>query len=160
MARTRRFLPIAAVIATVVAGCGGDAPVLTHAQLVAKADPICASASRRRSQATALLGGRASSLSSITLAGFETTAPGVAAYESEAVSKLRQLRAPAFLARDWQSMLAGLQRLANDTALLGKYAKKKNVAAVQRVLAGSRSTRTQLLAIANRDGFVNCGRHD
>jgi hypothetical protein len=84
----------------------------------------------------------------------------VSAYESEAVAKLRQLSAPASLSSDWQTMLAGLQKLAKATGQLGVYAKEKNVAAGEKLLASSKVTREQLLVIAGRDGFSHCGRAD
>ncbi len=157
--KLRFLLPLAAVLAT---GCGGtgSTKTLTRAQLIAQADPICASASAKRKEARARLGKAASFASPQALTTIAKTAPGLAAYEREAVSKLGRLNAPTSLAHDWQSMLAGLQRLANDTAQLGAYAKEKNVKQAEKLTSGSESTRKQLLAIAGRDGFKNCGYAD
>lgn len=154
--KLRFLLPLVAVV---IAGCGST-KTLTRAQLVAKADPICASASAERAKANARLGAATSLAGPKVLATLAETAPTVAAYESQGIAKLRKLNAPASLAHDWQSMLAGLQKLANDTAQLGAYAKEKDLAEAERLLASSKSTRKQLLVIAVRDGFTNCGRAD
>jgi hypothetical protein len=155
----RRFL--LPLVALVLAGCGG-AQALPSAQrkLIAAADPICASASIKRAEANARLGNATSLADPKVFKVLTETAPGVAAYEREAVAKLRKLSAPASLANDWQSMLTGLQNLAQATAQLGVYAKEKNIAAAEKIVASSKVTREQLLVIATRDGFADCGRAD
>ena len=157
----RRRLLLLPLVGLLAAGCGSSQH-LTPAQskLVAEADPICASASARRAQANARLHGVTSLSNPQTLQVLASTASGVAAYESAAVTKLRKLSAPPSYAKEWQTMLTGLQQLANDTAQLGVYAKAKNVAAAERLDDGTQSVRSQLLAIASRDGFKSCGRND
>jgi hypothetical protein len=155
MAHKLRFLlPLVAVLA---AGCGST-QTLTRAQLVARADPICASASAKREAANATLGHATSLASPPTLEALAKTAPALGTYESQVVSRLRQLNAPASLAGDWKSMLAGLQQLANDTVRLGAYAKEKNVTGGEKLIASSKNTRRQILTIAIRDGLGPCGR--
>jgi len=161
--RRRSLLPVlAAALAAAPAGCGGTstAHTLTRAQLIARADPICASASEERAKANARLRGATSLSSPQTLATLAETASSVAVYENQGIATLRKLSAPASLARDWRSMLAGLQQLANATAQLGTYAKEKNVKAAEQLLTSTSSTRAQLLVLANRDGFRSCGRND
>ena len=171
MTHKRRILvPLLAVI---LAGCGGSqtltgphtaagAHAISGAQkeLIAKADPICAKASAKRAAANASLGTGASLSSPKTLFAIAQTGPGVAAAEKQAVAKLRELKAPASLEHDWQTLLAGLQTLARATAKLTAYAKENNPQGAKELVAGTQSTRTQLLAIATRDGFTNCGRND
>lgn len=159
MSHKRRFL--LPVVVVVLAGCGGTQSLPSgQRKLIAEADPICASASAKRAEANGKLGTVTSLSSPTVLKTIAQTAPGVSAYENEAVSKLRQLSAPASIATDWQTMLAGLQQLAKATGQLGVYAKAKNVTAAEKLLASSKTTREQLLAIAARDGFTNCGRND
>jgi ABC-type Fe3+-hydroxamate transport system substrate-binding protein len=159
---SRSLLSVLTVlVAVLISGCGG-AKSLPPAQskLIAEADPICASASAKRAEANKRLGGVTSLSSPTTLASIAETAPGVSTYENEAVAKLRKLTAPTSIATDWQSMLAGLQQLAKATGQLGAYAKEKNVTAAEKLLTSTKATREQLLTIATRDGFANCGRAD
>jgi hypothetical protein len=156
-----RTAVLLSLVAVLLAGCGSTqtAPA-PQRKLIAEADPICASASAKRAEANKRLGGVTSLSSPKTLASIAETAPGVSTYENEAVAKLRQLTAPASIATDWQSMLAGLRQLAKATGQLGTYAKEKNVTAAEKLLASTKGTREQLLTIATRDGFANCGRND
>jgi hypothetical protein len=151
------LLPL--LVGVLIAGCGsgGSSP---QQKLVAEADPICASASAKRAEANARLGTVTSLSSPTVLKIIGQTAPSVSAYESEAVSKLRRLKAPASLTTDWQTMLTGLQQLANATAQIGSYARSKDVPAAEKVIASSKRTREQLRVIAGRDGFKNCGHAD
>jgi hypothetical protein len=162
MSFQRRFLLPLLLPLVILAGCGSGTQSLPSGQrkLIAEADPICASASAKRAEANSKLGTVTSLSSPTVLKSIAETAPGVSAYESEAVAKLRQLSAPASLSSDWQTMLAGLQKLAKATGQLGVYAKEKNVAAGEKLLASSKVTREQLLVIAGRDGFSHCGRAD
>jgi hypothetical protein len=163
--RRRSLRPLVAVLlalATVLlTACGSShsAPA-PQRKLIAEADPICASASAKRAEANARLGQVTSYSNPKTLASIAETAPGVGAYESQAVAKLRTLTAPASVASEWQTMLAGLDHLAKATAQLGVYAKEKNATGAEKLLTGTKATREQLLEIATRLGFTSCGRND
>jgi hypothetical protein len=161
MPSRRRSLLLLVLAAVVIAGCGsGQGASSSQSKLIAQADPICASASAKRAEANAKLGVVSSLSSPTVLKVIAETAPSVSAYENEAVAKLRRLSAPASIAKDWQTMLSGLQQLADATQQLGVYAKHKQAAAAEKLIAKSKNTRSQLLAIASRDGFANCGRND
>jgi hypothetical protein len=161
MPSRRRSLLLLVLAAVVIAGCGsGQAVSSSQSKLIAEADPICASASAKRAEANAKLGVVSSLSSPTVLKIIAETAPSVSAYEKEAVAKLRKLNAPASIASDWQTLLSGLQQLAHATSQVGVYAEHKDVAAAEKLLASSKTTRTQLQAIASRDGFKNCGRND
>jgi hypothetical protein len=156
-ALARRLLPFlpALLAAAALAGCGGSQAT---AQLAAKADPICEATSARRDAANAGLGHAHSLSGRRALKAIARTAPGLAIYESSAVSQLRKLKPPASLADSWRSMLADLQQLADDTARLGTFAKQDDVHAAARLLAESSNTRTDLVAIATLDDLTPCGQ--
>jgi hypothetical protein len=154
----RLAAPLAlAATAVIAAGCGSSHPS-ARAQLVAKADPICRLIAEKRAATNKEINSARTLTGPNTLKIIARTAPGVAAYETQAVAQLRTIPAPASLAGDWNEMLAGLQQLANDTALLGKAAKTNNVKQGEAVVASSRKTRQRLTQIATRDGFTYCGR--
>jgi hypothetical protein len=153
-------LRIAAVLvilsALAAAGCGSQ-QANGHTQLVAQADPICKQVAAKRSAANSAL---PSSLVAPkqTLQVLARVAPGVAAYEHDAVRRLRALSPPASLAQDWQEMLAGMQRLANDTSTIGYDAKAKKFDKAHQVVVSGRKLQERLNVIATRDGFAYCGR--
>jgi hypothetical protein len=162
--RSHAVLVLPVLAAVLIAGCGSGASTpnvpAPQRKLIAEADPICASASAKRAEANSRLGSVTSYSNPKTLATIAETAPGVGKYESEAVSKLRALSAPASIASEWQTMLSGLEQLAKATTQLGVYAKQKNVAGAEGLISSTKATREQLLAIATRDGFASCGRND
>jgi hypothetical protein len=153
----RRFLPLlpALLAAATLAGCGGSQ---ASASLAAKADPICEATVAKREAANASLTHGPSLPGPSALQALARTSPGLAIYESDAVSQLRKLDPPASLAGAWRSMLAELQQLANDTARLGALAKQGNLTAAKHVLAESRGTRARLISTATLDGLTPCGQ--
>ncbi|MGO9762069.1 MAG: hypothetical protein ACLP1Q_12510 [Solirubrobacteraceae bacterium] len=158
--KPRLVLVLVALAALAVSGCGSQAAA-PRARLVAQADPICKQVNAKRTaadaamdNATALTGPQGSKV----LKYIARTASSLAAYELQAVDRLRALKAPASMAHEWQEMLTGLQQLANDTAQLGIYSASKNVKAGEKLLASSRQIRLRLIAIAARNGFAHCGR--
>jgi hypothetical protein len=153
----RRFLGfLPALLATAaLAGCGDSQAT---ASLAAKADPICEGTVAKREEANASLSHAPSLPGPRALTAIARTAPGLAIYESNAVSELRKLDPPASLADSWRSMLGDLQQLANDTARLGALAKQGKLPAAKHLLDESRSTRTHLVAIAALDGLTPCGQ--
>jgi hypothetical protein len=159
--KPRRLLPVVAFVAVLFSGCGGSgassaSSASAHARLVAKADPICEATNKRRSEEEKRLS--AATTSTTRLNALASSAPGLAAFQSQAVAQLRQLSPPAALAREWQSMLAALQELATDTARLGADAKKKDIKGLEEIIKSGRGTRTQLASIATRDGLAPCAR--
>jgi hypothetical protein len=159
--RLRLLVPIASVIAALMAGCGGSGAghtgPLTHAQLIAKATPICNASIKKQSEAATQLR-KTNASGEALLEALAKSAPGLASSQSQSVSQLRELTPPASLAHDWQSLLAGLQRLAEGTAKIGANAKKKDLPAVEQAVSAGNATRSQLLNLASHDGFGTCGR--
>ncbi len=155
--KPRPFLLVVAASAALLAGCGSsDGPPLTRAQLIARATPICQQTINRAREAEKTLA--AASSPSALLHALAATAPALAAVQSRAVAQLRDLNPPAALAHDWQSLLSGLQRLAESTAQIGADAKTKGIGAVKGAAAAGRGTRSKVLAIGARDGLAVCGQ--
>jgi hypothetical protein len=154
----RSLLPVAAVAAALLAGCGGAAQGGTgqRAELIAKADPICRQSIKRLLAVEKTLAKAATA--GPPLQALAASAPALSTFQSQAVSQLRRLTPPASLAGDWRSMLAGLQELADDTARIGVDAQHKNVKAMEKVVSTGNGTRKRLLAIGARDGLGPCGR--
>jgi hypothetical protein len=156
MPRKPRLAALAATAAILVAGCGGSSSP-TRSPLVAQADPICKQISVERTAANRELQ-KVGSSTTKQLQVLARVAPGVAADEQRAVARLRTLKAPSSLAGDWQVLLGGMGELADDAAQIGLDAKAKNLKGVQSLTSNGRAVRQRLTAIADRDGFVYCGR--
>jgi hypothetical protein len=158
MSLKRRAIPLAMLAVIALAGCGGSSSkTLTRAELVAHADPICKQVATRRTTANEQLN-KAGATSAKGLQLLAQVAPGVAAYEHEAIDRLRTLKAPTTLTNDWQQLLAGMQTLADDAAQIGVQAKAKQLKRVESITKSGRSVREKLTTIATRDGFTYCGR--
>jgi hypothetical protein len=142
-------------VAVAMAGCGGQT---ARGRFVAQADAICKQVAARRLAANAALSKAGSKSSTHALDALAQIAPGVGAYEHDAVLRLSALKAPASMAQEWQKMLAGIDRLASNTTRLGADAKAKNVKAGQALLVNSQRVHQELTTLAARDGFTYCGR--
>jgi hypothetical protein len=155
MPHRHRFTLLIATASIVATGCGSQG--VSRASLVAQADPICKQVAAKRAAANATV---PSSLTTIAqeLPALARVAPGVAADERQAVARLRTLKAPASLARDWQTLLAGIEQLANDTAQLGADAKAGDFNTAHALVRRARHLREALTVVAERDGFAYCGR--
>ena len=138
-----------------VAGCGG---VTARGRFVGQADAICKQVAARRLAANAALSKAGTRSSANALEALAEIAPGMGAYEHDAVLRLSALRAPASMTREWQRMLAGMDRLASDTTRLGADAKSKNVKGGEALLVNSQRVHQELTALAARAGFTYCGR--
>jgi hypothetical protein len=62
------------------------------------------------------------------------------------------------MANDWKQILDAAQRIADDTAKLGQYAKENNVKAEIPLYTADRPRQQQALATATRDGFKECAK--
>src|ERR1700733_15569852 len=135
-----RAIPLAALTALAVAACGSSGSTTpTRAELVAKADPICKQIAVRRAAANKQLS-KDGSNSTKGLQVLARVAPGVAAYEHQAVAQLRGLTAPASLTSDWQQMLSGMQTLADDAAQIGVDAEAKQLKKTESINSRGRTS--------------------
>jgi hypothetical protein len=142
-----RKLTAATLAATTmaIAGCGGSAKPLTHAELVSKADAICKTVTAKFATKSA------SSVKDIA-----RVAPELAAFEQKALSELSKLVPPANLESDWKQFVAGAELLAENTSKLGEYAKANNLKAAGKLIISSETTQHQMRAIAKRNGLTEC----
>jgi len=140
-------LALAAV--TLASGCGGSSKAtrLTSAELIAKADAICA-----RVHAEFHANGY-SSLQSMAL-----RAPRVAADEQTGARELRELTPPAAMADDWKQIVENAEAIAAETAKLGEDAKHDTLAELTPMLNTGEQRDRRVLAIAARDGFKQCAK--
>jgi hypothetical protein len=138
---------VASVFAT--ASCGASSKVsrgrLSHADLIAKADAICA---RMRAEYHAN--------GYTTNASIAKLAPILAGYEQTGVDEMRALRPPASLTSDWNLIVDNAQSIATDTAKLGQLAKENNLKAAASLFAIDRRNQQRALTVAARDGFKEC----
>jgi hypothetical protein len=152
MARRLSFLIV--LTALLASGCGNS----QKAKLIAQADPICKQVNTRRAAANAALGNVANLKSARTLSQVARMAAGIASFEHQAVVQLSALQAPSSLSQDWQTLLSGLQQLADNTIRLGAQAKAKNAKGGEKIITESRQIQKQLIALATHDHFRHCGR--
>ncbi len=152
MAHRLSFLVL---LAALLVGCGSSSP---NAKLIAQADPICKRVNARVASANAALGNVKTIRGAHTLQLVAQTGIALAEYEHHAVAQLSALKAPSSVAKDWKTLLSGMQQEANYTAQLAIEAKAKNAALGEETIAQSRALQKKLIAIATHDGFQHCGR--
>jgi hypothetical protein len=145
----RTQLAALAAISLAVSGCGGSSKTgpLTRAELIAKADAICA---RFHTELHAH--------GSKTPQELARNVPLLASYEQTAGAELRKLTAPASMANDWKQIVDSVQTLANDTAKVAPYAKENKLQAAQSLISEGQQVQQQALAMAKRDGFNQCAQ--
>jgi hypothetical protein len=161
----RSLFALAAVAALLATGCGsnsdgggsgGGGKSTSKPPLIARADAICKPLNARRKADNAKVG---AVTSVATLPKVAQVAPGLVAYERKAVAELRRLTAPASLAAPWRKILAGTQKLVDNTAKLGEDAQAGNLQGVKDVIHKSQETERALIVTAKTAGFAHCGRN-
>jgi hypothetical protein len=85
-------------------------------------------------------------------------APGRAELERQAVAQLGKLMPPPSLAHDWQQIVSHRLTLALELVKLGQKAKANNAVAIAALTKSKQSVHGKLLAIAEHDGFKQCGK--
>jgi hypothetical protein len=125
----------------------GSGKPLSAAQLVAKADAICAQLNTeldrdhiRRQQDIARI------------------VPHRVAAEQAALTALSILTPPASMAHDYRQMLATRRTLIEDTTKLGQAAAADGTNADTSLYASSTALVRQMATTAQRDGFKSCGK--
>jgi hypothetical protein len=120
---------------------------LSRAELIAKADPICARVNAR--------------LNSTEIDDQQEIGqliPPLAVFERMAVAELTELNPPTNLTNDWKQIVVGMRTQAEDMAKYGEYAKSKNMKMANDVLTAGQRTLEQSTATAKHDGFNDCAR--
>jgi len=148
-----RRLPAFVLIMTTLSmvGCGGGSSrTLSASQMIVRADAICrglnaqlAAVSHSRTQRD---------IARVTMRR--------AALEEAALAKLSKLPPPSSLATDWQQMIAGRRRIAENTLRFSEYAKLSTPLNdnpdVRLLFASSASLQKHVLTMARSDGFNDC----
>ncbi len=121
---------------------------LTKAELIAKADAICAT-----------INGLRSTIKLKTKQSYITLLPTLAAAEQNAVGEFRKLVPPASMASDWNQLAADTQTLSTDTARFAQYIKVQNIPATRALGLAAKNIQQHMKAVGARDGFHECGRN-
>lgn len=132
-------------LATGVAGCGSTQP-LTRAQLVSKADKICAQVHDRVRAVGPAKTPQQLSVLAHKLAGFE----------QQQIESMRKLKPPASLASDWKQMVEGAQEIAEDAGTLSTDLQLKKEKQAGEALKQIGKVEQRLDPIVKRDGFSSC----
>jgi hypothetical protein len=161
-----RALAIAALATVVVpvllSGCGGSSsptktrttatargtagsPPLTQAQLVRKADAVCASVEEY------VAAHRAKSLSEVS-----RLAPEVAARKRAAAAELERLIPPPALASEWKLITSDVRTSAGYTQMFAGYAASHNLQAIQTLQATANALHQQIATVVTREGIARC----
>jgi hypothetical protein len=129
------------------AGNGGTSKTLTRAELIARADVICARVNARLA-ANVVTYQRE----------IPRAASQLASLERVSLVEFRKLEPPAELAADWKQLIADAQTLAAETVEYGESAKPGKSKNERGLVESSEATRRQAITIAKRDGFVACAQ--
>jgi hypothetical protein len=122
-------------------------PPLTRAELVAKAEPICARA----------FAGVFEEFSVTQRSSIPTAAAKGARYARHARDELAALNPPPSMAHDWHVIVASYQRLARAMALTGESVKRGGKPSPA-VIAEFMDSQRERSAVANKQRFKECAR--
>lgn len=151
MVLTTSFAALAMVaMALTATGCGSSSAsstALTKAQLIAKADAICARFWREYH-----------AHGTTDAKELTTKIHLIAGYELKEAKELRKLTPPAGMAFDWKRILAGHQAMANDSVMAERYFKRGVLQAMQRLVNKAAHVQETVLLTARRNGFKDCAR--
>jgi hypothetical protein len=118
---------------------------LTRAELIAKADAICAGANARFG-----------SLKVTSTAELGHALAQEGAFNRVQAVELSKLIPPASMSSDWKLIVDGVRRLGSYATKLSTYTLTNNSTAGPPLLLASSRDRNHILAIAKRDGFREC----
>lgn len=130
--------------ATVKAASGRP---LTRAQLIARADAICARTDTKL--ATILV---------LTTKEFARVLPQIAAYASSEARELSRLVPPANMAHSWSQLLGDFHLYGEYTNTIDGYARANNLHAASPLIDKADALRQETKLLAGREGFKRCSR--
>jgi hypothetical protein len=158
-----RHLLLLGLAGLVAGGCGGGSGASRAttsaarpaagsgpaAQLIARADPMCA----RLNEQIARTGAKRASAREI-----ERVVPQHVALERASVTALERMAAPPALAGRWRQILAYRRKLAAELALLLAAARRNDTAAIKALAASKLAVHKRLAKLAAQTGFKSCGQ--
>jgi hypothetical protein len=121
-------------------------PPLTTAELIAKADPICA-----------LLDARRSANKVRTKQDYIRIFREMSPYEQQTISQLSALTPPTSLASTWSRVIAGYKTINANLTKAGEALTNGQEAAAASLLNKSIKLDEQTAALAKQHGFKDCG---
>lgn len=146
---------ISLAVATLLAGsCGRSAQIgrsstsaaLERAQLIARADTICAHVNAKRAKITIVS----------SMPGYARFMPPFGAYAKSQYSQLKALKPPTSMAADWRAIIAGALKYAVNIIKSGEYAKAGNIRESHAFFEKAEAGVEQVNVIAASDGFADC----
>jgi hypothetical protein len=120
---------------------------LTRSEFIARADKICRRINAKRE-----------SFKIASKSDLASVVPVLAAYEQAAVAEMRKLTPPASIARGWNQILEGADRLANATAELGEAAKANKIQQTGTLSKEAEKANEQVLVVSKREGIMDCAQ--
>lgn len=123
----------------------GTTKALTRAELIAKANAICARVKAKGATITVT-----------TRQDYVTLLPSLVTYLQTAVAEMSKLTPPASLANDWQTIVADNRTLAETAGQIVTYANANDLKATSAIVSTLKQTGTQLANVTRRDGFTSC----
>jgi hypothetical protein len=125
---------------------------LTRAQLIAKADAICARTNVKVDAVSTRVDAPTSVVKKEIAQGF----PRVAIYERRETNELIKLVPPASMAHDWGLIISDFHRYVEYADAAARYAEAKNLKAVVPLIKPGEKVHEHLNAVAKRAGFKYC----
>lgn len=120
---------------------------VSQSELVAKANAVCA---RLRAEGTATV--------IRSRQEYSTKLPLVAQHYQTAAAELAALTPPASMKQDWQQLITAHRRIAADTLKILPYIEAQNRAKTRRLYSDEQGLNRNIVTIAARDGYTECGR--
>lgn len=138
-------LALASVLAASASGCGSTKS-LSHAELVAKAEPICSRANN------------ALDSSKIDPGNLASVAPGVGVAFAQAADELGKLRPPSSMVADWKVIVDGFRRAGASLQKIGRAAKDKQHGLLLEAEKEFGKGQNDRSTTATRNGFNDCAK--
>ncbi len=120
---------------------------LTHAQLIAAGDAICAQANTKR-RAVVI----------ITPKDLARNLPQIAIYDNTETNELGELVPPASMAHQWAQILADFQAVGEYVSTMAQDSQANNLTSVRTLYPKGEASHQKLIAIAKQAGFKRCSR--
>jgi len=124
-----------------------NGPALTAAQLIAKADPICARMTAVR------LSHKIRSRQDYLRVSAELYGS-----EQQALAEMRKLVPPGSLAETWSKMLTSYKAISEDVSKVGQVAATGNSTELQPLATNATRLQHQVAELARAAGFKECGQ--
>jgi hypothetical protein len=154
--RGSHALTAAIVVSALLCGCGGSAPTLSRAQLLARADAICLQVNRQA--AAAIAASRAPSPSEAARQAFIRTTEASLPLSDRGLAELRALRPPPAMAADWRRFLTDVQSEDRGAHQLLEAARGSDLRRGESVQVTMQAAAADLQQLTARVGFAVCGR--